>query len=79
MIVLVYTYTSPYPYHKMIPLSIVSLGCYLEQKGIEVEYFDERIHNKQRLFDFIKKKPVLVGFSAMTCYQIKSSLNLAKK
>lgn len=78
MVVLAYANASPFPYHSWTPLSILSLGAYLEKHGIEVEYFDERIHKKERFKQLIKRKPLLVGLSTMTCYQIKNTLRLAK-
>ena len=78
MVVLAYANASPFPYHSWTPLSILALGAYLEKHGIEVEYFDERIHKKERFKQLIKRKPLLVGLSTMTCYQIKNTLRLAK-
>ena len=77
-VVLAYANASPFPYHAWTPLAILSLGSYLEQHGIEVEYFDERIHKKERFKELVKKKPLLVGLSTMTCFQIKNTLSLAK-
>ncbi len=78
MVVLAYANASPFPYHSWTPLSILALGAYLEKHGIEVEYFDDRIHKKERFKQLIKRKPLLVGLSTMTCYQIKNTLRLAK-
>ncbi len=78
LIVLAYANASPFPYHAWTPLAILSLGSYLEQHGIEVEYFDERIHRKERFIELVKRKPLLVGLSTMTCFQIKNTLRLAK-
>ncbi len=78
LIVLCYANASPFPYHAWTPLAILSLGAYLEQHGIEVEYFDERIHKKKRFKELVARKPLLLGLSTMTCFQIKNTLNLAK-
>ena len=78
LIVLAYANASPFPYHAWTPLSILALGAFLEKNGIEVEYFDERIHKKERLTQLLKKRPLLLGLSTMTCYQIKNTLRLAK-
>ncbi len=78
LVVLAYANASPFPYHAWTPLAILSLGSYLEQHGIEVEYFDERIHRKDRFKELIKRDPLLVGLSTMTCFQIKNTLRLAK-
>lgn len=76
-VLLAYANASPFPYHSWTPLAILSLGAYLEQKGIEVEYFDERIHRRERFKDLVRRKPLLVGLSTMTCFQIKNTLRLA--
>jgi radical SAM superfamily enzyme YgiQ (UPF0313 family) len=78
LVVLAYANASPFPYHAWTPLAILSLGSYLEQYGIEVEYFDERIHKKERFKELVKKKPLMIGLSTMTCFQIKNTLSLAK-
>jgi radical SAM superfamily enzyme YgiQ (UPF0313 family)/GT2 family glycosyltransferase len=78
LVVLAYANASPFPYHAWTPLAILSLGSYLEQHGVEVEYFDERIHKKQRFEDLVNRKPILIGLSTMTCFQIKNTLRLAK-
>lgn len=78
LVVLAYANASPFPYHAWTPLAILSVGSYLEQHGVEVEYFDERIHKKDHYKDLVKRKPVLVGLSTMTCFQIKNTISLAK-
>ncbi|MBI5049877.1 MAG: B12-binding domain-containing radical SAM protein, partial [Nitrospirae bacterium] len=78
LVVLAYANASPFPYHAWTPLAILSLGAYLEQHGIEIEYFDERIHKKERFRELVSRGPLLVGLSTMTCFQIKNTLNLAK-
>ncbi|MDH4027677.1 MAG: B12-binding domain-containing radical SAM protein [Nitrospirota bacterium] len=78
LVVLSYANASPFPYHAWTPLAILSLGAYLEQHGIEVEYFDERIHKKKRFKELVARKPLMVGLSTMTCFQIKNTLSLAK-
>ncbi len=78
LVVLGYANASPFPYHAWTPLAILSLGAYLEQHGLEVEYFDERIHSKKRFKSLVSRRPLLVGLSTMTCFQIKNTLSLAK-
>jgi len=78
LVVLGYANASPFPYHAWTPLAILSLGSYLEQKGIDVEYFDERIHKKEYFKELVNRKPLLIGLSTMTCFQIKNTLKLAK-
>ncbi|MBI5196850.1 MAG: B12-binding domain-containing radical SAM protein [Nitrospirae bacterium] len=78
LVVLAYANASPFPYHAWTPLAILSLGAYLEQRGIEVEYFDERIHKTERFRELVGRKPLLIGLSTMTCFQIKNTLRLAK-
>jgi radical SAM superfamily enzyme YgiQ (UPF0313 family) len=77
-VLLAYANASPFPYHSWTPLSILALGAYLEKHNVEVEYFDERIHKKKRFKELVGRKPILVGLSTMTCYQIKNTLRLAK-
>ncbi len=77
LVVLSYANASPFPYHAWTPLAILSLGAYLEKHGISVEYFDERIHRKEHFRDLVKRKPLLIGLSTMTCFQIKNTLDLA--
>lgn len=77
LVVLAYANASPFPYHAWTPLAILSIGAYLEKHGINVEYFDERIHKQERFKDLVKRKPLLIGLSTMTCFQIKNTLNLA--
>ena len=77
-VVLAYANASPFPYHAWTPLAILSLGAYLEKEGYYVEYFDERIHKKKHFRDLVKRNPVLVGLSTMTCFQIKNTLDLAQ-
>ncbi len=78
LVVLSYANASPFPYHAWTPLAILSIGSYLELNGIEVEYFDERIHKMDRFKELVSRKPLLVGLSTMTCFQIKNTLRLAK-
>jgi radical SAM superfamily enzyme YgiQ (UPF0313 family) len=78
LVVLAYANASPFPYHAWTPLAILSLGAYLEQHGMEVEYFDERIHRKERFRELVNKRPLLIGLSTMTCFQIKNTLRLAR-
>jgi radical SAM superfamily enzyme YgiQ (UPF0313 family) len=77
-ILLAYPNASPFPYHAWTPLAILSLGAYLEQHGISVEYFDERIHKKERFKELVARNPLMIGLSTMTCFQIKNTLRLAK-
>ncbi|RJQ13803.1 MAG: radical SAM protein [Nitrospiraceae bacterium] len=78
LVVLSYANASPFPYHAWTPLAILSLGAYLEQNGIEVEYFDERIHKIERFKELVRRRPLLLGLSTMTCFQIKNTLGLAR-
>ncbi len=78
LVVLSYANASPFPYHAWTPLAVLSLGSYLELNGIEVEYFDERIHKMDRFKELVSRKPLLLGMSTMTCFQIKNTLRLAK-
>lgn len=77
MILLIYPKHSPFPHSISTPLSIFSLGSYIEQRGGEVEYFDERLQGWDRLFQLLDKRPLLVGISTMTSYQIKRAIAIA--
>lgn len=77
-VLLSYANASPFPYHAWTPLAILAIGAYLEQHGIEIEYFDERIHKKKRFKELVKRRPLLIGLSTMTCFQIKNTLKLAR-
>lgn len=78
LVVLAFAQSSPFPYHAWTPLSILALGGYLEGNGFEVEYFDERIHRLGRFRELAARRPLLLGFSTMTCTQIGNTLRLAK-
>jgi len=78
MVLLIYPNTSPFPYHVMTPLSIFTVGTYLEQRGIEVEYYDERVQSLHELDEILTKGPELVGISALTSMQILRGLALTK-
>ncbi len=77
-VVLIFPEHSPIPHTVNFPLTIYALGKYLEKHGYEVLYFDERVDNKKKLEDYLKKDPLLVGLSTMTSYQIISAVNLSK-
>ena len=77
-VLLIFPKHSPFPHSIAYPATIYSLGKYLEKFGYEVNYFDERIDGRQKLLNYIINKPLLVGVSAKTSYQITSALRLAK-
>ena len=77
-IILIFPEHSPIPHTVNFPLTIYALGKYLEKHGYKVLYFDERIDNKKKLEDYLKRDPLLVGVSTMTSYQIISAVNLSK-
>ncbi len=77
-VLLIYPKTNPYPHTESTPLSIFSLGSYLERKGVVVDYFDERVQPLRLLKKLIEKKPVLAGISSMTGYQIKRGIVLSE-
>src|SRR3990167_1844817 len=77
-ILLIYPKTAPYPHTISTPLSIFSLGSFLERSALSVDYFDERVQPLESLKMSIEKKPLLVGISCMTGYQIKRALAISK-
>ncbi|HRY29325.1 MAG TPA: radical SAM protein [Elusimicrobiota bacterium] len=77
-IVLCYSRNNPYSYDAHTPLSILSLGTFLETKGVEVDYFDERVQPIGRFHELLAQKPALVGFSVIGGYQIASAARLSR-
>lgn len=77
-ILLIYPKTNPYPHTVSTPLSIFSIGSYLENNSVEVNYFDERIQSLSVLNSFIREGNLLVGISTMTGYQIKRGLAISQ-
>lgn len=77
-ILLVYGKHSPFPHTIGMPLAIFTLGHYLEKRGFTIRYFDERVHKKSLLKEYIKENPLLIGTSTMTSYQIISSIKISK-
>lgn len=63
-------------------LSIFYPGAYLEKKGLNIEYFDQRFDNFKKLEKLLEKKPFCLGVSSMTGFQLigaKKILKTAKK
>lgn len=62
-----------------VPLGVLSIASFLEEKGISVKILDERLFSKKDFFDLLEeelKKDILcVGFSLMTA-QIKQGLEI---
>lgn len=65
----------PYPYESP-PLSLFSLGSFLEANGIAVEYFDERTDPFSAYRRLMLEKPLLAGFSVMGGRQLRSAARL---
>jgi len=78
VILLIFPNTSPFPFHAMTPLAIFTVGTYLEERGIEVEYYDERVQTCQELKEILDKGPELIGVSALTSFQILRGLVLTR-
>jgi len=78
MILLVFPNPSPFPYHAMTPLAVFTVGTYLEQNGIEVEYYDERVQDRRELEAILARRPALLGMSALTSFQIQRGLTLTR-
>ena len=79
LVVLCYGRNSAYDYDAHTPLSILALGTYLEEKGIEIEYYDERLDPLAVLDGLLARRPLLVGFSVIGGYQIESSARLSRR
>jgi radical SAM superfamily enzyme YgiQ (UPF0313 family) len=54
-------------------LSIFYPGAMLEQRGFDLEYFDERFDKFDEFVSLVKKGPLCVGVSSMTGYQLVGS------
>jgi len=78
MILLIFPNPSPVPYHFMTPLAVFSVGTYLEERGIEVEYFDERVQERSELDRLLDRSPELIGISVLTSFQILRGLSLSR-
>lgn len=68
---------SPYPYESP-PLSLFSLGSFLEANGIAVEYFDERTDPFSAYRRLLLERPLLAGFSVMGGRQLRSAARLTE-
>lgn len=77
-VLLCYPHNTPYSYDAHTPLSVLALGTYLEQRGIAVEYFDERIDPHRRFRELLDARPLLVGFSVIGGYQLASAERLSR-
>lgn len=62
----------------MTPLAVFSVGTFLEQNGVEVEYYDERVQTPTELETILDRRPELVGISALTSFQIQRGLTLTR-
>ncbi len=62
MILLIFPNPSPYPYHAMTPLAVFTVGTYLGKRGVEVEYYDERVQSREELEAGLARKPGLLTF-----------------
>ncbi|MEE8424462.1 MAG: radical SAM protein, partial [Elusimicrobiota bacterium] len=78
-VLLCYTRNTPYSYDAQTPVSVLALGTYLEERGVEVEYFDERIDGRARFDALAARGPRVVGFSVIGGYQIHSAARLARR
>lgn len=78
MILMVYPRHCDYPIPVSTPLSILYPGAYLEQHGIPVTYYDQRIHPPQRLLQALAQRPLAVGISAKPSRQIGYAVQLAR-
>lgn len=75
-VLLIFPNPSPFPYHALSPLGVFSLGAYLEQAGVAVEYYDERVQVRGELDAMLAQSPDLIGITAITSFQILRGLKL---
>jgi len=75
-VLLIFPNPSPFPYHALTPLGVFSLGAYLEQSGVLVDYYDERVQVRAELDAALDRGPGLIGITAITSFQILRGLKL---
>lgn len=78
-VLLCYPRNAPYSYDAHTPLSVLALGTYLETRGVEVEYFDERIDPPSRFDELLQRGPRLAGFSVIGGHQIVAAARLSRR
>jgi len=63
-----------------LPLSILYVGTALKEAGYQVTILDQRVQTNfdALLADAVRSKPVFVGISSMTGYQIGYGLSIAR-
>jgi radical SAM superfamily enzyme YgiQ (UPF0313 family) len=57
---------------------IISVGAYLESKGLEVKYNDSRIHSLGYFINQLTRRPMVAGFSVMSGRQVTSAIKYTK-
>jgi radical SAM superfamily enzyme YgiQ (UPF0313 family) len=79
--VLIYPKTAEIEFsHPDVPYSILFIGSYLKEHGVDVKLFDQRISPNREILQYIESNPVShVGLSTMTGPQIIFALDLSKK
>lgn len=78
-ILLCYARNAPYAYDLHAPVPIFALGSYLEERGVAVEYFDERLDSRARFEELLARGPLLAGFSVLGGHQITASARLSRR
>lgn len=76
-VLLCYARNTPYSYDLHAPVPVFALGAYLEQGGIDVEYYDERLDPVSRFAELLARGPILAGFSVIGGFQIVASARLS--
>lgn len=77
-VLLCYPANMPFSYDAHAPLSVLCLGTYLEEHGVEVEYYDERIDSPQDLRRLLARGPRIVGCSVIGGYQLVSAARVSR-
>lgn len=77
-VLLIFPNPSPFPYHALTPLGLFSLGSYLEERGVEVDYYDERIQPRSELDLALAREPAVIGVTAITSFQILRGMKLTR-
>jgi radical SAM superfamily enzyme YgiQ (UPF0313 family) len=77
-VLLCYPRNTPYSWDAHTPVPIFALGTYLETKGVDVEYFDERVDGRGKFDALLARRPRVVGVSIIGGYQFASARRLSR-
>jgi len=78
-VLLCYARNTPFGYDLHAPVPVFALGSFLEERGVAVEYFDERLDPASRFDELLARGPLLAGFSVIGGFQIVASARLSRR